>query len=170
MQLPRARNLLQVARGGSCSVEKKKPAHAQRRAGFFALPERKAPDFQSEASARGITSATYDRKLQELKDKQHRLNIELEEFTKADHEYHIHVNIVLNLCRYMGEIFESSKPSQKRAMLNLLLQNPTVRGRKLEFALRKPFTSVLELAGCPNWLRTLNEIRTFFRENPNAEF
>ena len=54
--------------------------------------------------------------------------------------------------------------------LGFILQNPTVSGKKLEFTMRKPFDAVLKLATCPTGLRTLNEIRTFFSENPNAEF
>lgn len=100
-----------------------------------------------------ITSDEYDKKLQELKDTQYRLNIELEEYTKADHEYHIHVNTVLNISRRVKEIFEGSEVHEKRAILNFLLQNPTVQGKNLEFTLRKPFDTVLELTTCPNWLR-----------------
>lgn len=40
---------------------------------------------------------------------QYRLNIELDEYTKADHEYHVHVNTVLNFSRKIGDIFESSE-------------------------------------------------------------
>ncbi|HEY4520067.1 MAG TPA: recombinase family protein [Candidatus Paceibacterota bacterium] len=99
-----------------------------------------------------ITKDEYDKKLQELSDEQHRLNIELEEYTKADHQYHIHVNTVLNLSRNMREIFESSEPAEKRQFLGLLLQNPTVSGKKLQFTLRKPFDTVLQLAHHPNEL------------------
>lgn len=100
-----------------------------------------------------ITSDDYDKKLQELKDQQYRLNIELEEYTKADHEYRIHVSTVLNLSRRIGEIFESSEVHEKRAILNYILQNLTVFGKKLEFTLRKPFDTVLDLAHCPTGLR-----------------
>ena len=63
----------------------------------------------------------YDKKLQELKDKQHLTEIELEEHANADHEYHVHVATVFNLARHMKEIFESSEPEEKRAFLNYLL-------------------------------------------------
>ena len=56
-----------------------------------------------------FTSDDYDKKLQELKDKQYRLNIELDEYTKADHEYHIHVNTVINLSRRIAAGFEPPK-------------------------------------------------------------
>ena len=95
-----------------------------------------------------------------MKDKQYQLNIELDEYTKADHEYHIHVSTVLNLSRRMGEIFESSEPTEKRAILNFLLQNPTVSGKKLAFSLQKPFDTVLELADCTTGLPLLDKFRT----------
>ncbi len=100
-----------------------------------------------------ITKDDYDKKLQELKDQQYQLEIEQSEYTKADHEYHIHVGTVLNLSRRIGDIFESSEVEEKRAILNFLLQNPTVEDKKLVFTLRKPFNTVLELASCPTGLR-----------------
>lgn len=60
----------------------------------------------------------------------------------------------------MGEIFESSEIHEKRAILNFLLQNPTVSDRKLDFTLRKPFDTVLELAESPVWLPFLDKFRT----------
>ncbi|MDZ4285532.1 MAG: hypothetical protein U1A23_01240 [Candidatus Sungbacteria bacterium] len=87
--------------------------------------------------------------------------MELEEYTKADHEYHIHVGTVLNLSRRVGEIFDSSEIAEKRQILNFILQNPTVSGKKLEFAMAKPFDAVLELAHCPTGLALLNDFRTF---------
>ncbi len=100
-----------------------------------------------------ITKDDYDKKLQELKDRQYRLNIELEEHTKADHEYHIQISTILNLARRMKVIFESSEPQEKRAILNYLLQNPTVFAKKIEFTLRKPYDLLLDLSDCPSWLR-----------------
>lgn len=92
-----------------------------------------------------ITLDEYDKKLQTLKDEQYRLDIQQNEYTKADHEYHIHVSTVFNLTRRIGEIFESSELSEKRAILNYILQNPTVSGKTLSFELKKPFNTVLEL-------------------------
>lgn len=98
-----------------------------------------------------ITPEMYDKKLNELKDAQHRLNIEMEEHTNADHEYHTHVSTVISLSKRMGEIFESSEPEEKRSFLAFLLQNPTVSGKTLDFSLVSPFDTVLELAHCTSW-------------------
>ncbi|MBI5134991.1 hypothetical protein HZA86_02035 [Candidatus Uhrbacteria bacterium] len=107
-----------------------------------------------------ITKDDYDRKLQELKDEQYRLNNELEEHTKADHNYSIHVSTVFDLCRRVKEIFVSSKTTEKRALLNYLLQNPVVEGKKFEFSLKSPFDLVLSLASEQSKSRALNPART----------
>jgi len=99
-----------------------------------------------------ITHDDYDKKLCELKDKQYQLEIEQSEYTKADHQYHIHVGTVFKLSRRIGEIFDSSEIDEKRAILGFILQNPVVEGKKLDFTLRKPFDTVLAVAGCPNVL------------------
>lgn len=96
-----------------------------------------------------ITKPDYDRKLQELNDTQNRLNIELEEHTKGDHEYHIHVGTVFSLSRRMGSIFKDSEPAEKKAILQFLLQNATANGKKLEYKLKKPFDTVLSYAHHP---------------------
>ena len=63
----------------------------------------------------------------------------------------------------MGDVFESSEPEEKRAILNFLLQNPTVSGKKLDFELKKPFATVLELADCPTRLRIVDSVRTIIQ-------
>ena len=104
------------------------------------------------SSTRVITKDDYDKKLQELKDHQYRLDAESEEHTKADHDYKLTISQVFSLSRRMGEIFKSSEPHEKRVFLNYLLQNPTVNGKKLAFAMRSPFNLVLELANRPTML------------------
>ena len=104
----------------------------------------------------------YDKKLQELKDRQYALGLELDQYTKADHAYHIHVSNVLSLSRRMGEIFASSEPDEKREILNFILQNSTLDGKKLVPTLKKPFALIKSLAevevgnsaitpSCPIW-------------------
>lgn len=101
----------------------------------------------------GISQDEYDKKLQEFKNQQYRLNIELEEHTKGDHQFHIYAGTVLRLSKNMGRIFESSEPQEKRSILNFILQNPTVEGKILRYSLKKPFDAVLELARNPIGLR-----------------
>lgn len=100
-----------------------------------------------------------------MKDEQYRLGIELEEHTKADHDYHIHVSTVFNLCRKIRTLFDSSEPIEKRAILNYLLQNPTVSPKNIEFTLKKPFNLILELSSSPTWLDMVRDIGTFWKTN-----
>jgi hypothetical protein len=66
----------------------------------------------------------------------------------------------------MKEIFESSEVLEKRAILNFILQNPTVSGKKLDITLRKPFDAVLELAACPTGLPDLDSNQDGWIQSP----
>jgi hypothetical protein len=121
-----------------------------------------------------ITSTEYDKKLQELKSKQSILNIEMEEYGEGDYRFHINVKRVLDLSRRMKAIFDSSEVMEQRAMLSYLLQNSTVKGKKITYDLKKPYNLVLELAletekatqgdssgtFCPTGLPQLDSFRT----------
>lgn len=72
---------------------------------------------------------------------------------------------MFSVARRAKTIFESSELHEKRAFLNYLLQNPTVNAEKLEFTMRSPFNLVLELASSPNWLSTVNSVRTIIQEH-----
>ncbi|MDD4661909.1 MAG: recombinase family protein, partial [Candidatus Pacebacteria bacterium] len=100
-----------------------------------------------------ITKNIYDNKHQEYQSRLQRLNIELEEYTNADYEYQTTVATVISVARRAKTIFENSSDiAGKRAFLNCLLQNPTVKDKKLYFSIASPFNSVLELADSSNWL------------------
>lgn len=101
-----------------------------------------------------ITKGIYDKKHQEYQDQIQTLEIELSEHTKADYDYQTTVATVISVARRAKTIFEkSSDTAGKRAFLGSLLQNPTINGRKLDFAIASPYNLVLELADNPNWLR-----------------
>lgn len=100
-----------------------------------------------------ITKDQHDKKLKEFKERQYDINIQIEEHTKADENYHITASTVLNLAKNALTLFESSGIEEKRALLNYLLQNSVVDGKKLVFTLRKPFDSILTFANQPTGLR-----------------
>jgi site-specific DNA recombinase len=100
-----------------------------------------------------ITKEVYDKKHQEYYDKLQQLNIELEEHTKANHDYQNTISMVFSLCRRAKAIFDSSEPNEKRAFINYLFQNPTVNEKTPCFAMRSPFNLVLELSSSPIGLR-----------------
>ncbi len=62
---------------------------------------------------------------------------------------------LLNICSRAPELFESSKVEQKRQLINFLLSNLKLRGKTLEFELKKPFEVLINLQNCKNrseWL------------------
>ncbi len=100
-----------------------------------------------------ITKDIYDTKLKELKEKQHDIDLQLQDHTQADENYYITASTILNLAKNALKLFESSEVPEKRALLNYLLQNSVVDGKKLMFDLRKPFDTILNVANQPTWLR-----------------
>lgn len=103
--------------------------------------------------SRSITQDIYDKKLKEYKEKQYELNIKMEEYTRADENYHITASTVFSLANRALEIFQSSEANEKRQILNFLLQNCRLSGKKLSFELRSPFDTILEVAHHPTGLR-----------------
>jgi len=107
-----------------------------------------------------ITKDEYDKKLKEMKEKQHDIDMQLREHTSADENYYITVATVLNLAKRAKQLFMSSETDEKRAILNYLLQNCVANGKKLEFTMRSPFNTILELANQPTVLPWLDALGT----------
>jgi len=99
-----------------------------------------------------ISEELYEKKLKEYKEKQRDILIQIEDHTKADEDFYITAPKILNLANKALEIFESSEVNEKRALINLLLQNPLLSGRKLLFTLRSPFYMIAKCGQIENWL------------------
>lgn len=100
-----------------------------------------------------ITKDMFNKKLKEYKEKQADLEAKMEQYTDADENFYLTANMVLNLAKNAYNIFQSSEVSKKRQLLNFLVQNPQLKGKKLVFTLKKPFDTILEANRCSNWLR-----------------
>ncbi len=99
--------------------------------------------------AGSITKDIYDKKLLELKDRQERINIEIEEHTKADENYYITAGRVLEIAQNSLRLFEhkEAKIEEKRAFLNYLIKDAVVDENKvMTFGLRSPFNHILTFA------------------------
>ncbi len=95
----------------------------------------------------------FNNKLKEYKEKQAELEARMQNYTNADENFYLTANIVLNLAKKAYELFQNSEVEEKRQLLNFLLQNPTLEGKKLNFELKTPFNTVLEANKCSNLLR-----------------
>lgn len=93
--------------------------------------------------------------MQEYTDKLQTLNIEFQEHTNADYEYQKTVATVFSLARRAKSIFDSSEKHEKRAFIDYLVQNPTVKEKTLVFTMRSPFNVILELTDQPVGLDVL---------------
>ena len=98
-----------------------------------------------------ITKDMFNNKLKEYKEKQAGLEAEMVRYTNADENFYLTANMVLNLAKQAYEIFESSEISEKRQLLNFLLQNFELSGEKLVFTLKTPFDTVLQASNCSDW-------------------
>jgi hypothetical protein len=67
---------------------------------------------------------------------------------------------LLNICSKAPELFNSSKVEQKRQLINFLLSNLQLRGKKLEYTLKKPFDVLVDLDYRSNWLARVAKFRT----------
>ena len=80
----------------------------------------------------------------------------------------------------IGDVIGRANPYQQKRLLGLALHQAVVSGNRIELALRgnppeflatepeKAMAQRMVFSAPSKWLRTLNEIRTFFSENPNA--
>ncbi len=100
-----------------------------------------------------ITTDEYDKKAEELKQKQYEIDLKLRQYSKADESFATTVSTLLDVTSRAYAIFESSKDERKRQILNFLFSNLTLEGKKLNFNLKAPFDAVLVASNHSNWLR-----------------
>ena len=65
----------------------------------------------------------YNKKHQEYRAKQEKIQKRMDNLQKADEEYYITASYILNLANRAYDLFLSSEPDIKRQLLKLLLQN-----------------------------------------------
>jgi len=88
----------------------------------------------------------FNKKLKEYKEKQAGLEAKMEQYTDADENFYLTVNTTLNLAKMAYKIFQNSEVSEKRQLLGFLLQNLTLKDKKLNFELKTPFNTVLQVS------------------------
>lgn len=85
----------------------------------------------------------------EYTSRQEEINSELEDLTTDNKNHHITARTILLLAQNAVELFESSDIEEKQAIVKLISYNSLLDGKNLEFTMRKPFDSVLELSKHP---------------------
>jgi hypothetical protein len=93
-------------------------------------------DMMLSQSMQSITRDVYDKKMQELLERQHEITNYLESQNKADETFYITVKSMLDLCSKAYEVFESSNIDKKRQLLGFLLSNLQIKDVSVCFALK----------------------------------
>ncbi len=102
---------------------------------------------------KSITKEMFNKKLKEYKERQAEINEEMQRYDQADEKFYLTANTVLNLAKKAEQIFKNSEVVEKRQLLNFLLQNLKLQGKKLSFELKTPFDTVLQANKCSTLLR-----------------
>jgi DNA invertase Pin-like site-specific DNA recombinase len=93
-----------------------------------------------------------------LEEKRQQLSRDLAKHQHAEGAYMELGSKLIELIAQAPQIFERADPEQRRELVGLLTSNRVLRGRTLEFELRKPFDALVSAAnhenGWPTWKRT----------------
>lgn len=102
--------------------------------------------------AGSITQSEYDNKARELKDRQVEIAARIEQHQKGDNDFRTTLEGLISVASRAAEIFQRSKPEQKRQLLALVFSNLRLKGKKLEFSLRSPFDLMVNRHDHTSWL------------------
>lgn len=99
-----------------------------------------------------ITDDEYDKFYQSFREKLADIDTRLGMLQDAEDNYYITAKYLLDLSKRAYELFVSSEVEEKRQLIKLVLQNPKVEGKKVQFQLQKPFDTILDYADSQSWL------------------
>ncbi len=91
-----------------------------------------------------IDEKMYLDKVKDYKARQEEIIKQMARHEKADHNFYVTANIVMNLATRPRDIFESSEVDEKRQLLDLVFQNLQLKDASLSFSLREPFLTMLD--------------------------
>lgn len=91
-----------------------------------------------------LNTNEYDEKVKKYKTEQQDLLIQYEDHSNADESFYINAIKILDLASRAWELFESSEAEEKTQLLNFILQNFSLKGKKLSFEAKIPFSGILQ--------------------------
>lgn len=109
-----------------------------------------------------ITPSFYEEKRKEYRGKQKGLQTKMAKLHVADEEYYLNSEYLLKIASHAKELFESSEAQEKRLLLKMTLQNLRLEGRIVRYDWINPFGKIAYYASRLDWLRELDQIRTFY--------
>lgn len=100
-----------------------------------------------------ITEKMYNKKKKEYEEEKINIKSKMQQYEDANEDFYLTANMVMRLAKNAYEIFKSSEIPKKRKLLNFLIQNAKLEGENLQFELKAPFDTVLNVDGRQEWLR-----------------
>lgn len=128
-----------------------KNAISQTRSEYQRL-ERKMSTLYDDRLDGRITVDDYDKYVMKYKTDMENLDRKLVEYTNNDTSFEVTASYLLELASKAKTIFESSQPEQKNRILSMLLANPTLKAKRLQLNLLKPFGAIIQSLESSNWL------------------
>lgn len=99
-----------------------------------------------------ITESEYDRKYTKYRAEQKKVEARIAKLRKADEEFYITSDYLINVASRSAELFKSSEPMEKRQLLKFTLQNLELKGDLVQYSLIKPFDQILNHTTRQDWL------------------
>lgn len=100
-----------------------------------------------------ITTDEYDKLYKKFRGKIEEIDNRLVNLQKAEDNYYLTANYLLQLANKAYDLFVGSEIEEKRQLLKITLQNLTLEGKKVQFQVQKPFDTILLYANRQAWLR-----------------
>jgi hypothetical protein len=108
----------------------------------------------------GITRDIYDRKHQQIAERQQEINYLLQDSHEADSQFKIALSGLISLASKAPDLFDRSNNAEKRLLIGFVFSNLTLEGPTLGYSLRKPFDLLVDLAKSQEWRPKLDALRT----------
>jgi site-specific DNA recombinase len=96
-----------------------------------------------------IDEKMYLNKVKDYKSRQVEIAEQMVRHEKADHNFYVTANMVMNLGARAREIFESSEVDEKRQLLNFVFQNLKLDSKNLSIDTCEPFTTLVDYKKSP---------------------
>lgn len=96
-----------------------------------------------------IDEKMYLDKVKDYKARQIEITEQMTRHEKADQNFYVTANMVMNLAARAREIFESSEVDEKRQLLNFVFQNLKLDGKNLSIDTCELFTTLVDYKQCP---------------------
>lgn len=127
------------------SVESERKFYKQSSAGIMKQIEdidKKIDTMYQDRLVGRITPDNYDKFVIKEKEKQDDLTAQLKDHLKADKDFLISVSRIMELANRAPELYQSSEVEEKRQLVNFLLSNLRLKGKKLLYDYKKPFNAM----------------------------